>query len=228
MHREVVFIWLALGLGLVIVACSALERVEMPIEGQDTHVEPAGQIVGGETVGQTFLARYNHLHRIDVFMSTYARANTHEVIFHLKTGPDAPDDILSLSFNASRVEDYAYRSFTFPPIPDSAGQTFYFYIESPSSVEGDAVTAWIQPQDLYPQGTLFRNGAPAGGDLHFQAHYQGSYWDKATALLNRLVENKPSIWGEKWFYVLLATLTVSGAAWLLYQTAGLLLEYTAN
>lgn len=228
MHRETVSIWLALALGLAIVAYSALAQIEMPIEGQDTHVESVGQIVGGKMVGQTFLARYNHLQRIDVFMGTYARPNTHDAILHLKTAPDAPDDIFCLPFNASEVEDYTYRSFTFPPIPNSAGQTFYFYIESPSSVEGNAITVWMQPRDLYLQGKMYRNGTPAGGDLRFQIYYQGPYRDRATALLDRLVENKPSIWGEKWFYVLLATMTVVGAAILLHQTTLLLFEGKEN
>jgi len=228
MRHATTLICIALAMGVLAVGHATVSDLQMPIESQDTHAEPVGQIVGGETVGQTFLARYNHLQRIDVFMATYARPNTHEVIFHLKTDPGAPDDIFRLSFNAREVEDYAYRSFTFPPIPDSAGRTFCFYVESPSSVEGDAITVWMQPQDLYPRGTMFRNGTPAGGDLRFQAYYQGSYRDKMKALLDRLVENKPSIWGEKWFYVLLVTMTASSAAWLLYQTAELLFEGKEN
>ena len=150
MRREMIFIWLALALGLAVVAYSTLNQIQMPIEGQDTHTDLVGQIIGRETVGQTFLSRYNHLHRIDIFMATYARPNTREVTFYLKTAPEAPDDIFALSFNASDVEDYDYHSITFPPIQDSAGQTFFFYIESPSSVEGDAVSIWMQPRDLYP------------------------------------------------------------------------------
>lgn len=224
MRREIVFIWLALALGLVVVAYSVLNQIQMPVEGQDTHTDLAGQIVGGETVGQTFLSRYNHLHRVDIFMGTYARPNTREVIFHLKTAPEAPDDVFALSFNASDVEDYGYHSFAFPPIPDSAGRAFFFYVESPLSVEGNAISIWMQPRDLYPQGTMFRNGVPAGGDLRFQAYYQGSYRDKVMALLDRLAANKPSIWGEKRFYILLIVMTVGGAAWLLTQTAILFLE----
>jgi hypothetical protein len=228
MRREIISIWLALTLGLAIVAYSALEQTQMPVEGQNTHTDPVGQIVGGETVGQTFLARYNHLHRIDLFMSTYARPNTHEMIFHLKATPDDDADILTLSLNADQVKDYAYHSFTFPPIPNSAGRTFYFYLESPTSIEGDAITAWMQPWDLYPQGTMFRNDTPAGGDLRFQAYYQGSYRDKVTALLDRLVENKPSIWGDKRLYILLAVMTVGGAGWLLCQTTRQLWEGEKN
>jgi len=228
MRRAATWASLVLIVGALAAGHATVNSLQMPIEGQDTHARPAGQIVGGETVGQTFLARYNHLDRIDVFLGTFARPNTQEVIFHLQTAPDASDDIFRLSFNASEVEDYAYRSFTFPPIPDSAGRTFYFYLESPTSVEGDAITVWMQPRDLYPQGEMYRNGTPVGGDLCFLAHYQGSYWDKATALLDRLTENKPSIWGKKWLYVLLGLTTVGSAVWLLYQTAALLFEDKAS
>lgn len=228
MRREIVFMWLALALGLLIVTYSALDQIQMPIEGQDTHTELVGQIVGGETVGQTLLARYNHLHRIDVFMGNYARPNAQQVIFHLKTDPAAPDDIFRLSFNANEVQDYAYRSFVFPPIPGSAGQEFYFYIESPSSVEGDAITLWMQVRDLYPPGMMFRNGVPVGGDVRFQAYYRGSYLDKVAALLDRLVENKPSIWGKKWFYILLMIITVGVVFRFLFQTATLLFATEEN
>jgi hypothetical protein len=224
MRREIVFIWLALALGVAVVVYSALAQIQMPVEGQDTHSELVGQLVGGETAGQTFLARYNHLYRIDLFMSTYARPNTQPIVFHLKKAPDAPDEIFQLSFNAGEVKDYAYHSFTFPPVPDSAGQTYYFYLESPSSVEGDALSIWLQPHDLYPQGTMFRNGVPAIGDLRFQAYYQGSYKDKVAALLDRLVANKPSIWGEKWLYILLGTATAGMTIYFLFQTARTLFE----
>ncbi len=50
-------------------------------------------------------------------------------------------------------------------------------------------------------------------------YYRGSYRDKVAALLDRLVENKPSIWGDKRLYVLLAVMTVGGVGWLLGQTA---------
>jgi len=224
MRHANILVRMALALGLLAIGYMTVKDIQMPIEGQDTHTGPVGQIVNEKTVGQTFLARYNHLHRIDLFMGTYARTNTHEVLFHLKTDPEASNEIFTLSFNASQVQDAAYRSFTFPPIPNSAGRTFYFYLESPASYKGNAITLWMQAQDLYPQGRMFRNGTPQTADLRFQAFYQASYQDRMVALLDRLVENKPSIWGEKWFYLLLAVLTLVSAAWLLAQSARLLTE----
>jgi hypothetical protein len=221
MRREIVVLWLALALGLAVTVYAALGQVQMPVEGQDSHSELTGQLVGNETIGQSFLARYNHLYRVDLFMGAYARPNTHDVIWHLKAAPDAVEDAATGIFNAAQVADYAYHAITFAPLPDSAGRTFYLYLESPASVEGDAIGVWMQPWDLYPAGARWRNGAPAAGDLRFLAYYKGSYRDKAAALLDRLVENKPSFWGDKRLYALLAAMTLGGAAWLLYRTASL-------
>jgi hypothetical protein len=227
-RREVILAWLAFVVGLAVVAVSALDQIDMPFEGQDTRSGPVGQLVGQERVGQTFVARYDHLYRVDLFLGTYARSNTKDVIFHLRAAPDAPADIFSTTFNAATVKDYAYRSFTFPPIPDSAGRSYYFFLESPSSEDGNAITAWKQTEDLYPRGQMVQNGAPVEGDLQFQAHYRPTVRGRLTALLDRLAENKPSVWGDRRFYVVLALMTVLGAGCLLSQTVRLLVEEKGN
>lgn len=217
MRREVTWAWLAFIVGLVVVGYSALDQIEMPIEGQDTHIEPVGQLVGQKTVGQTFVARYDHLERIDLFLGTYDRPNTEAVIFNLRAAPDAPEDIFTTTFQADTVEDFAYRTFTFPPLSDSAGRSYYFFLESPSSVDGNAISLWKQTEDLYAPGQMVLNGVPQTGDLQFQAHYRPTARNKLAALLDRLTENKPSIWGDERFYVLLAVTLVVGVGCLFGQ-----------
>lgn len=128
-----------------------------------------GPISGDTRPGQTFKAQSNNLTAIKVFGATYARANTGHIIFHLKTSPEAATDIATLEQDADKLADNGYWQFDFPPIVDSAGKSYYFYLESPDSPTNLAVTVFYTKEDKYTGGTRMANGQPADGDLAFQA-----------------------------------------------------------
>lgn len=131
----------------------------------------AGEITGETEIGQTFYSNFNNLTRIDVMLATYNRENSQEVIFHLKKSPSDKEDLYTEIFDASGVEDNAYRTFKFPPIPDSRGKTFYFSFESPLSKEGTAITIWTSKQDKYEKGEMYINGKISMGDLRFITYF---------------------------------------------------------
>ncbi|MFC1975734.1 hypothetical protein ACFLXQ_05000 [Chloroflexota bacterium] len=166
------------------------------------------EIKGDFTIGQTFLAPENDLHRIDVLFRTYGRRNTHEVTFYLKPSLDSPDIITQETFNASEVGDNRWHTFEFPPIPDSAGKMFYFYFASPESVLGDAITVGGGEGDFYNGGGAFAFSMPANADLAFRTFYGLSPNEKLSTLGKRLIEDKPSIWGDVRFYILLVMLYI--------------------
>ncbi|MDQ3707562.1 MAG: YfhO family protein [Chloroflexota bacterium] len=126
-----------------------------------------GPITGDAQPGQTFVATRNNLMRVRVFGATYARQNVGQLVFHLKDSPDAPQDLATVQVDTSQLKDNAYWDFDFPPIPDSMGRTFYFYLESPDAPELQAVTAHFSPDDAYAAGSRMMNGQPAEGDLTF-------------------------------------------------------------
>jgi len=138
---------------------------------QEESSAPVGEITGEVEIGQTFYSSNNKLSRIDVMLATYNRENTQEVIFHLKKSPSDKEDIYTKTFQAASVKDNTYRTFEFPPIPDSAGQFYYFSIESPLSKIGDAITIWSSKQDRYEKGSMVRNGKSLRGDLRFITYY---------------------------------------------------------
>ena len=152
-------------------------------------------------------------------MSTYNRRNTHDVTFHLKEDLNAQTDILTITFNASDVRDGAWRSFAFPPISDSAGRSFYFYLESPESEPGNAVSVMGRNDDRYPWGQGFINGHPTPGDMTFRIFYRMSLEQKINWVLESLAANKPSVWGNENFYVLLAVLYALLLGALLWQAS---------
>jgi uncharacterized protein (UPF0332 family) len=142
-----------------------------PDNYQDESDFSVGEIVGGIEIGQTFYCDNNNLARIKVMLATYNRRNYQDIIFHLKASPTEKKDIYTKTFNAIGVADDTYKSFDFPPIPDSKGKTFYFSFESPGSKTGDAITLWAISKDKYEKGAMYKNGEKITGDLRFFTYY---------------------------------------------------------
>lgn len=205
---------------LALILGVSLNRLVITPEEQLRNHVLAGEIRGPITIGQTFTAPYNGLCRIDVMMATYARQNTRDVIFHLRQSPEEVVDLVEIVVIASEIEDNTFRPFTFDPIRDSAGRSYYFYLESPLSVPGDALTVWGCFEDTYPDGQGFRNHRRGAGDLAFLTHYQPSLLEKAGILLDRLAENKPLFWGDRRFYAMLGLLYLSLFAFFWVAVAG--------
>jgi glycosyltransferase involved in cell wall biosynthesis len=134
-------------------------------------IRKIGEITGRRCVGQSFVAQRDDLHRIDVLMSTQGRRNTRDVIFHLRESPTAREDLAQVRINASLLSNDSYARFVFEPQSASRGKTFYFCIESPESVPGDAIALWAYRQVDLPNTTLCHNGRVMDGQLIFGTFY---------------------------------------------------------
>ncbi len=207
----IILIGISLLAGLTLISIKALDL--LGYEGQLINsyiINPSNsdvvEIKEGFTIGQTFVALEDGLHRIDVVLRTYGRQNTHDVTFYLKQSLDSPDIIYQETFNASEVGDNCWRTFEFPPISDSGEKMFFFYFSSPDSVEGNAITVGGGQGDFYNGGNAYGGFVPAQGDLAFRTYYGLSPGEKLSILGQRLVEDKPSIWGDIRFYILLVVL----------------------
>jgi 4-amino-4-deoxy-L-arabinose transferase-like glycosyltransferase len=114
-----------------------------------------GELTGTALVGQTFVAKHNNLAAVAVQFATYSnRNNTKPIIFNLRQWPDGAD-IRQASVLASELGDNQLHRFEFEPIPDSANKTYFFYVVSPDSVPGNAVTVDIDTRNPYIEGTAF-------------------------------------------------------------------------
>ena len=60
-------------------------------------------------------------------------------------------------------------SFRFPPIGESKGKAYYFYLETSDDPQIDPMVLGKFSQDNYPEGRLMRNHQPQEGDLSFVA-----------------------------------------------------------
>jgi hypothetical protein len=133
------------------------------------------ELVGGETFGQSFVSAHDSLYRIDLSTATYARVNSASVIFHLRTSRDANTDIVSIALPGPEIQNERPTSIEFPPLIDSQGKSYFFYIESPEGTPGDAITVYANAQDQYTGGRAYRNGQAVSGDLAFTAYSRETF-----------------------------------------------------
>ena len=195
------------GVGMALLVCMTGGRKTVGQLGADQSQasQVVGELVASATIGQTFVAEYPGLSRVEVKLATYARRNSGPLIFHLRAAPNATEDVVTLTLDAAEIEDNAYHSFDFPPIRDSAGHTFYFYLETPEAEPDNAITAWGTTEDAYPDGKAVLRDVPGHGvhDLTFRLEYNPTWWQTIEIVLGLLADHKPSVWGNPWFYVLL-------------------------
>jgi hypothetical protein len=187
----------------------------------------AGELLDGHTFGQTFTPQYDGLYRIDLYTATYARENTHPVIFRILPSPSQGEGqgggLLRLELPAAEISNSGPTVITFPPLAGTAGQTLTFSIESPGSMPGDAITVYRQEQDVYPGGQMFVDGQPIGGDIAFIAYTQETFTpaDIWNDFYSRASQDKPFF---RFYCSLLALLLLALVATLVWprrrRTAG--------
>jgi hypothetical protein len=170
-----------------------------------------GELIGGRTIGQSFVARRDNLHRVDLLVGTFGRRNTRDVILSLKESPEAPSALATVRLNASLLTDNAYARFVFEPQPDSSGRSYHVCVESPESAPGDAITLWAYRRDNLTDARLYRNGRVSEGQLVFGLCYiderlgevgERPYlrgWTRSSALLWRRMEKAARLVAERDF-----------------------------
>lgn len=163
-----------------------------------------GEIVESASVGQTFIAEYNGLSRVELLLTTYGRHNTGPLIFHLRASA-TDSDLVTIVIESGEVRDNTYQVFEFPPLRGLSGQRLYFFVEAPQATSGNAIGVWGVTEDFYPDGKAIIRGVNDRGiqDLAFRLGYQPSVLEKSDILLGRLAANKPSLWGDRKLYICL-------------------------
>jgi hypothetical protein len=146
-------------------------------------------LAGSGILGQTFQMDCNGLNRIDLTLGRLTNQHDQAITFYLATDPTAQDILYETTFDGGAVVDYQQRSFSFAPIPDSAGRTFFFFIASPASTPDNAITArgyGDTPIDYYPNGAAWAGqpGAlqPLQADFAFGAYCDLGAWQKWRAV----------------------------------------------
>ncbi len=210
--------WTSITIFLILLSLVALEKQDLSQTSQPLFSEMVA-FHGPLRVGQSFVASRSGLCRVALLLARAGRTNRSPVVFHLRE-EKATVDLATATINASQLEDvtsvirrpYIYQSFSFSPISDSAGKTFYFWVESPSSSAKDPLWIRYQAGDVYPEGTMSIDGSVVDGDLTFKIGYAKGFMGNTALLLERLVEHRPFPWSSKTFYaaIFIVYLTLFG------------------
>ena len=131
--------------------------------------EHVGELSGNLTVGQIVPVEAEAWSAIEIGMATFSsRNNTQDVVLHVGESIGATEDLRVVRVSAREIEDSSYHRFEFEPIKDSAGKTFYVWLESPTSQAGDAVTVLFANHDLVPGEMVKNSQVLEGRDLAYR------------------------------------------------------------
>ena len=135
---------------------------------------PAGEIVAGRELGQTFLSQTDSFCGVSVSLATFGRENRGTLEFRLYEGMPTASPIRSVKRQMEAVRGNVDNLFAFDPVHDSRGRWYTFSLSSPDASAGNAITAWMHPVGRYPPGQRLENGRPEEGDLGFTVHSTSS------------------------------------------------------
>lgn len=106
-----------------------------------------GEVFGSREVGQTVQPAGSVFDHIDVGFATYLdRANTAEVVLHVRESVTATTELRTVRVSASELRDNRWHRFSFEPLP--AGRSYYVALSSPLSEPGNAVAVRFTEEDV--------------------------------------------------------------------------------
>jgi MoaA/NifB/PqqE/SkfB family radical SAM enzyme len=155
------------------------------------HISPAGELLPGMELGQSFVCRGAGLHRVELLLANYQRPIDSTILVRLHEDSPGGRVLFQQSFNTLRVADNAWQSFDFPPIPGSGGNRYYLSLTSLGSQCGAHITVWHHPKVKLAGGALYRNGQmQKRGALSFRA------WTLQDEAVNRRYREFRRAWAE--------------------------------
>jgi len=157
--RKLTFLFLLLGLA----ACAPMVRTEQPA------AVDWGTLSAAQTIGQTFVAKYDGLAGIYFYLSPQKTGNG-EIRLHLRSAPQAEDD-LAVSLNTLAVDAVTapgYYGFFVPAQASSNQKYYYAFLEVAGS--GD-IQVGEAAGDAYLNGASYQNGTPEDAQAAFQLSY---------------------------------------------------------
>jgi hypothetical protein len=173
--------------------------------GQTVNDVGVGELVAGRCVGQTFEAHNAGLYRVDLWLANFARANQGPLVLHVRPAWFAADWV-AVEIDMAGVQDNAYQTYEFEPLPLPAGVPAFFCLEAPTASPGNAVMVGGNSADAFLAGrAMLGTGASVEGaaDLKFQLYYRPGAPLAAEDVLRRVAQGKPGWLALPAFYHLI-------------------------
>jgi hypothetical protein len=217
---------LLLLIALAVVAKVSLDRLAPPPWGNPVGDSLSPQIDAQAQLGQQFTAPLPGLYRIELDLVLPEGSNPGDLVLHLRTAPDAAADLRGASPSLDEAANGRLYGFEFEPIRDSAGQSYYFFLESSASDAAQAVAVRYGPESVLEGASAYLNGEPLPGNLRFHSYYSLRTRERIDLLLTRMAAGRPYFLGTKGFYAGLALIYALVLATFLVVVARAVLEET--
>ena len=184
------------------------------------NTNPAPDFWGARDIGQTFVSSCPNIGRIDLFFGTHGRAASYRIVLELfETG--APDRILASSaVEASSLRNNLFNEFRFPAVRGTRGKRLSLRLRAPEATAADAMTVWTNAGDVYPDGAMVYNGAPAPGDLIFRVYARRTVLSE----IGRITARNPGFLGRPALFVAAVILLEAALIGALAAITGRILE----
>ena len=118
--------------------------------------------------GQTFTMPAPNLSAITLQIGKPDPADTGTLVFHLRRAPGDTADLRRVEIPMVAIPTHAnaWLPLRFDPLPDSAGQTYFFTVEIVDALADQRpIYIWSASDDLLPGGSRMEGTQPAPGDL---------------------------------------------------------------
>jgi len=140
---------------------------------QDNNNTVVGPILKGMQIGQTFRATSGTIDGFSILFATYGRINNAVITVGFREA-GSNIDIQTWTLNTADLEDNQFYDFVLNKPVSGDDREFYFYVESSSTEEGNAITIWCNSEDVYAGGAYQSNLIEENGDLCFKTYYKTS------------------------------------------------------
>lgn len=135
---------------------------------------------GLPAIGQTFIPDYGGLQAVYLpiqieeiagFIRPETAANEATLTLHLREAPEANKDIRTATIPVSQLIGQNLARFTFPPLPDSFDNRYYFFLESQVSEPDFTIRLYYGSPTSYINGAGYLNGSPQDWQASFYLAY---------------------------------------------------------
>ncbi len=211
--------WAGVLLAAMVGLAAILFLLPLPwtVEAQPYSTSPiTSEIVGTNTVEQSFVANSDGLSGIDVLVGTNARQNNSDLTMELFDAGNPTEPLRSVTVSASQLADNQFHRFEFDPIYDSAGRAYRARWQSADATAGNAVTFWAHRDDILPQGAAYVGGQRWTGDLAFSLGYRVTPASIIEGYIKRMSNDRPGVWSVPYFYLTAGFLYVASTLVYLY------------
>ena len=123
-------------------------------------------------VSQSFMAARSNLCAIEVLLVRYegqAQDRERYMTMRLRAGSGDGPIVAAISVDISQMEHNDPVLFSFTPLKESRGHSYFLVIESGA---GSDASLWYEEENAYGDGALFLDGEATEGDLRFKTFHE--------------------------------------------------------